>query len=147
MITLNGQAPGICHAPAGLKVKIKFITKSIGGGYTIGIYSHNKKISEWGDLDGEVGSRRGWWIGAGDLAHCLEDTSGDFVVDKPLKHLGTDLTGKKCRILAQFDNGSVFVEFDEDIAGCSADGLGKAGHCVAVSPGILAQKRRKKHAK
>ena len=26
-----------------------------------------------------------------------------------------------------------FIELEEDVAGCSADGLGKTGHCVVVS--------------
>jgi len=57
-----------------------------------------------------------------------------------------ELGGKPCRMLAGLDDGTVFVEFNEDVNGCSADGLGKAGHCVAVKTKILTKKKRVKHA-
>jgi len=69
-----------------------------------------------------------------------------FEIGGKLKHRGVDLEGKSCRMLAGLDDGTVFVEFKEDVNGCSADGLGKSGHCVAVKTGILIKKKREKHA-
>jgi len=146
-ITFTKQARSICHAPNGLSVEIKFITVNSNGKYSVGLYSPHQKVEEWSDLDGEVGSRRGWWIDAISLEKCIENLGGEFVIDKPLEHRGINLKGKLCRMLAHPDNGTIFVEFNEDISGCSADGLGKAGHCVAVKSNILTKKKRKKSTK
>jgi hypothetical protein len=49
-------------------------------------------------------------------------------------------------MLAGLEDGTVFVEFEEDVNGCSADGLGRAGYCVAVNTKVLTKKKRVKHA-
>jgi hypothetical protein len=44
-----------------------------------------------------------------------------------------NLKGKVGNIISQLPGSQMlFVEFDEDLGGCSADGLGKAGHCVMI---------------
>ena len=99
-------------------------------------------------MDGEVNEYRGWWIPADRLSYCIEENSGQFEIGSDIDHKGVQLKGKPCKILASMGDGSVFVEFEEDVNGCSADGLGKAGRCVAVNPGILIPKtKREKHAK
>ena len=79
-----------------------------------------------------------------------------FTIDSQLKELyvsgkfvykGKDLRGKKCKPLAVVGNSDYIVEFAEDIGGCSGDGLGKLGHCVAVDKKLLKSKKRKTKAK
>jgi len=140
-ITFNQQARGILYAPAGLTVKILFIN-----GSSVGLYSPHA-LDEWGDLDGEVDSQHGWWIDTNHLEQCVEGYyEGTYEISGKLEHRGVELGGKPCRMLAGLDDGTVFVEFNEDVNGCSADGLGKAGHCVAVKTKILTKKKRVKHA-
>lgn len=142
MIKLNENAPAICRAPKGQEVYIHIIKNNL-----VGLYSPEKRMSHWGDLDGEVGDGKGWWIERDNLARCIDSGDVEHLISKEFTHRGTDLKDKPCKILAGLDDGLVFVEFEEHVSGCSADGLGKAGHCVAVPRGILIIKRRVKHAK
>ena len=105
---------------------------------TVGVYS-NSPISNWHDLDGEVPSRRGWWLTVGELAMYIDFISEKVqVVAKDFEFNGISLKDKECRVLASIERtGLVFVEFDEDIGGCSADGLGKRGHCAAIPQKFL----------
>jgi hypothetical protein len=103
-------------------------------------------VDQWGDLDGEVENRKGWWINKDNLAKCVSGWGGTYEVSVKLEHRGVNLKGKSCRMLAGLDDGTVFVEFEEDVNGCSADGLGKTGHCVAVNTKLLTKKKREKHA-
>jgi hypothetical protein len=67
-------------------------------------------------------------------------------VTAKLENRGVNLEGKPCHMLAGLEDGTVFVEFEEDVNGCSADGLGRAGYCVAVNTKVLTKKKRVKHA-
>lgn len=135
--------PGVWE---GLSVEIMRIR---GGSPTlVGLHSPDERIDGWGDLDGHTGNRRGWWVSANELSGCIIEGNDDFEVSKDIEHRGVKLKGKTCRRLATMSDGSIFVEFDEDVNGCSADGLGKTGHCVALSPSALKVKKKKvKHSK
>lgn len=105
-------------------------------------------IDTWSDLDGAVERYKGWWVRTCDLGECIEETDcSGFEVAVEFEHCGIKLKGKHCHILGTLDNGTVFVEFDEDVNGCSADGLGKSGHCVALKAKLLASRKRSKSAK
>lgn len=146
-VTFNDNARGICHGPSGLKVTIRKI-QDLGNTYkTIGLHSPNQRVEDWHDLDGEVGHCRGWWIRANDLEKCIQESNDEYIIDKLIEHRGIQLKDKRCLVLGHLDNGLVFVEFKENVNGCSADGLGKAGHCVAVKSDILTKKKREKHVK
>lgn len=138
IITFNaaGQEAGI--APRGSKAQLYMWYDE--DQTVIGLCATNpSQISGWGDLDGEVGEYQGWWIGLVDLHNCIElkDTAKKYIC-KPIEFSGIDLKGKECVILTSIDkSGLVFVEFSENIGGCSADGLGKRGHCIAVPYGVL----------
>jgi hypothetical protein len=140
-VTFNGKAAGICYGPAGVKVKILYIRDG-----SIGLYSPDRRIDNWSDLDGEVESRRGWWIPPTELENCISSFDGHYEVTAKLENRGVNLEGKPCRMLAGLEDGTVFVEFEEDVNGCSADGLGRAGYCVAVNTKVLTKKKRVKHA-
>jgi len=141
-LTLNKDASAICHAPNGLKVQIMYIRDG-----SVGLYSTDQRVDHWSNLDGEVDDYRGWWIGAQDLGRCIKAEFGnEFEIVGSLKHRGVELKGMPCRTLAGLEDGTIFVEFEEDVNGCSADGLGKSGHCVAVNNKVLTKKKREKHA-
>lgn len=141
-IRLNENAPAICRAPVGHMVLVHIIKANL-----VGLYSPGKKLSHWGDLDGEVADGKGWWIEIDNLSRCIDSSAVEYVIGNEFKHRGVDLKDKPCKILAGLEEGMVFVELEEHVSGCSADGLGKAGHCVAVPRGILTAKKRVKHAK
>lgn len=69
---------------------------------------------------------------------CVSD---DFVFK------GRNLKGLGCRFLATLQNGDYFVEFDEDIGGCSCDSLGRMGHCIVVGHDFLTGEEKKKNRK
>jgi hypothetical protein len=57
------------------------------------------------------------------------------------------LKGMKCRIVTSLSNGDHIVELEENVGGLSADGLGKQGHCVVISPSHLKTVKEKKSKK
>ena len=145
-VTFNSKAKSTCHGPEGLKVVIHRI-RGGGSSVVIGLYSPDQRIEAWADLDGDVPHHKGWWISADVLLQSIVCHNTNYERARPFKYHGTDLKGKPCRMLASLDNGTVFVEFEEDVNGCSADGLGKSGRCVAVDNNVLAIRKREKHAK
>ena len=49
-----------------------------------------------------------------------------------------NLKGMRCKVIHHNrSHGQSFVEFDEDVGGGSADGLGKTGFCVALPSELL----------
>jgi len=145
-ITFNKHAQGICYGPNGLKILIHKI-RTDGSGL-VGLYSPEQRIDSWSSLDGDVGDHRGYWLSVRDLEACIQEDDSMYEITKPIEHRGVQLKGLTCKQLGGLDDGSIFVEFDDDVNGCSADGLGKAGHCVAVSSDSLKiRKKKEKHAK
>lgn len=141
----NKAIPGVWD---GLSVEILIVRS--GSSPTIGLHSPDQRIDGWGDLEGNVGSRRGWWVAASELESCIREAAHEYEVNKDFEHRGVQLKGKKCKQLASMQDGTIFVEFEEDVNGCSADGLGRAGHCVALDHKILKvckQKKKEKHSK
>ena len=147
-ITFNDDAQGICYGPRGLTVEIKYIQQASSNtrSSSVGLYSPHQRIDGWSDLDGDVGHHRGWWINSDALAKCIQESDAKYTVSKAVEHHGVQLKDKSCLMLAHLDDGLIFVEFEEDVNGCSADGLGKAGHCVALKSNVLTKKKRVKHA-
>jgi len=120
-------------APEGLKPVIYRIAKE-GHTAVIGLYHPHGKVRDysWGDLDGEVEAHCGYWITLEGFLECFElpDCRAEVVADVIFK--GRNLKGMKGKVVASGE--LMFVELEEDIGGCSADGLGKSGHCVALNP-------------
>lgn len=134
-LTLNHNAPSICYAPNGLQVVIKKIRSD----ESIGLYSPNRRIDEWHDLEGRVGNCRGYWVQLPQLTRCVSLGDTKYVVINDLVSRGVELKGLRCQILTMLESGSLFVEFDEHVNGCSADGHGKSGHCVSLEQKDLKQ--------
>jgi hypothetical protein len=104
-------------------------------------------VDGWSDLDGEVGHHRGWWVRKSHLEKCLNDNTAVFKVVKEMASRGVPLKDLTGSIVAGLENGDVFLEFEDHVNGCSADGHGKAGHCVAIATKYLSRVVDKKKAK
>lgn len=85
-------------------------------------------------------------IYVGDFMVCFKmyDVPNDLRVSKKFVFKGKNLEGMRCKRLATLEGGEYFVELEEDVGGCSCDGLGKAGHCVVVSNKMLASQKEKR---
>lgn len=70
-----------------------------------------------------------------------------MVISKDMNFKGRNLKGMKCQFLIEVDSDTAFVELEEDVGGCSADGFGKTGHCVVVNKGILEFDRKEPKSK
>jgi len=118
--------------------------------YSLGMYCDDTSRDYWGNLNGYCENYHGNWVRAGDvfsgrLYKRIKKAAGSS--DDKVRFIKTDLIykrksliGKKCRIIRpfkRFGSSSYFVEFDEEIGGCSCDGLGKAGHCLPVHAKFL----------
>ena len=128
----NAEVRGICSCDEIVEVKaIKTEDRSY-----IGLYSENKHRS-WGSLDGAVNSYHGVWQDAEGLFNFFDLIYRDKIVTTDYYFKKRSLKGMKCKVLYQnHRQGQCFVEFNENIGGGSADGLGKSGHCV-VLPSVL----------
>jgi len=142
MVTLNDKAASHINGPAGLRVQLYSIDSD---GNQIGLYSPDKRIDSWGDLHGHVSSFRGWYVSVTELAMIIEQDDAPYEIAKAITYRGKELKGMTCRLVAALDKHLMFVELEEHVDGCSADGLGKTGHCVAVPSNSV--KRIKKSEK
>jgi hypothetical protein len=112
---------------------------------TIALYSPDMRIDGWHDLEGEVGNNRGWYVTSAEFRRIVDPKEGQlYEISKTVTHKGRDLKGIRGRLLVTFQNGLVFLELEENINGCSGDGLGKSGHCVALHPDFLKKVKEKR---
>jgi hypothetical protein len=113
-----------------------------GKGNTISHYGIVSEMAfmDWGDLNGICPPGHGIWLSAtffiknfaySEFGKKLK-IGGEFIFKR------RNLEGKNCMLISKLPNSKVaFVEFDENIDGCGADGLGKAGRCALVPYKIL----------
>lgn len=147
-ITLNSRAHKAGVAPAGSIVEL--YCWHWDDPQLIGLRAVKPEYHEnWGDLDEDLPTGTGWWIHPHDLSNMADiiDTSVKYV-SVPLKFKGRELKGMECKILSYIEKTPlVFAEFNIDIGGCSADGLGKRGHCIAIKKSILRDAKSKSKSK
>jgi len=114
--------------------------KSPGGKLShFGIIS-NAPLMDWQDLSGYCDDGYGLWIDRGFMYKNFDfyEFGKKMIIKDKFVFKRRDLTGKKCHILGRLPRSKItFVEFDENVDGCSADGLGRAGHCVLVPHKLL----------
>ena len=149
-IKLNAFAEDEGIAPEGTTPIVYKIQRVFNGEYDddqIALYNQDYKIDGWHDLDGQVDSGRGRWFGATELGQYIDVPDGQVVINKDINFKGRNLKGMKCQFLIEVGADTAFVELEEDVGGCSADGFGKAGHCVVVNRGILKLNRKESKAK
>lgn len=83
-------------------------------------------------------TRQGLWQDSRFLLNFFEPVQQDKVVVKDFNFKKRNLKGMRCKVLHHNrSHGQSFVEFDEDVGGGSADGLGKTGFCVALPSELL----------
>lgn len=120
--------------PAGTYVIVNVIKAPSGRIDSIGIASKTAQ-SNWGSLNGEVPDYCGVWVHPDFLdRHFVLDRSGDkMIIRGEFIFKRKDLKGKPCKIVGTLpDSKIILVELQENVDGCSADGLGKAGHCILI---------------
>ena len=128
----SAQSRGVCKCDEIVEVR----TFRIGDRVHIGLYSH-QPIKGWGDLDGMVPPRQGLWQESRYLLNFFDLIQQDKVVVKDFNFKKKNLRGMRCKVVYDNYRGQSFVEFDEDIGGGSADGLGKSGYCVGLPSELL----------
>jgi len=96
---------------------------------------------DWGDLDGRCPPYQGRWFTIPEVLRFFNVPGKEkYVVATDLEVRGKNLKGMPCRILCYSGNTSMFIEFEENIGGCGADGLGRKGHCLLVDGAVLGVK-------
>ena len=91
---------------------------------------------EWHDDSGRYEERSCFYVNLSQLANCFGIPENDATVSGNVVHRGRNLKGMKGKVIAgnRYKRDMYyFIELEEDVGGCSAYGLGKAGHCVAVN--------------
>lgn len=123
---------------------------------SLGMYCDDHSMGAWGDLKGMCGDNHGFWISPGAVltgikiirTHAVQGDTPINSSNGKVRYIKSELIfkrksliGKKCTIIRPFkrfsDSSSYFVEFEENIGGCSCDGLGKSGHCLPVNAKFL----------
>jgi hypothetical protein len=125
----SAQEVGI--APAGVTASVYKIMQG-GNNPFIGLYTGGKPVYDydWHDFEGEVEECSGHWVELNNLLKYFDIQSQNARITKDIYIRNRNLKGMVGKIVAIGE--LAFVELNEDVGGCSADGLGKAGHCVAV---------------
>lgn len=123
-------------APAGLMPHIEKIVQQHPEPQVL-LYTGGAAVKdfEWHDDSGNYEQRSCFYVSLSHLETCFAIPENDAVISGNVVHRDRSLKGMKGKIIAgnrYKKNMYYFVELEEDVGGCSADGLGKAGHCVAV---------------
>jgi hypothetical protein len=129
----NAQENGICKCGDIVEVR-SFL---IGERTIIGLYSPHR-IKGWSDLDGAVPPGRGLWQDSRFLLNVFDLMDQKRIVATDFNFKKRNLRGMKCRVVhCDYNRKQSFVEFEEDVGGGCADGLGKMGHCVVLPSELL----------
>jgi hypothetical protein len=114
------------------------------GELLVGLYSE-RRLGGWGDLDGAVPSKQGFWATRDVILDNFELISNDYIITGNESFKGKNLKNMRCKILhVDRRSGATFVELDKNVGGGSADGSGRRGHCVVVSQKSLVKKKQSK---
>ena len=137
---VNAAENGICNP------NMTFTVRAIkdDGELVVGLYSP-LRLSRWGDLDGRVPRRQGFWASRDCILDNFDLIRNDHVIAGEESFKGTSLNGERCKVL-HIDNRSsmAFVELDKNVGGGSADGIGRHGHCVVVNSKSLTKCKQEK---
>jgi hypothetical protein len=139
------------HGNEGDIVRVKVIKErnDSDNRFLIGLVSEIPN-GNWSNLDGAVAPGHGYYFRRRELfSYFVPIIMERMMINDSYTFRKLELQGMECNMLAFLPDGkSVFVEFDKDVGGCASDGLGKAGHCLAVPKEILKKvKKVKKNEK
>lgn len=122
-------------------VKIVVIKDGDGDVPLIGIVPvSGERLEGWHDLDDNIRDRNGYYIEKHHLTRNfrLEVHRHKMIVGDSFAFKQRELKDMECKVLSPMPgNKESVVEFKEDIGGCGADGLGKAGYCLVIPNKIL----------
>lgn len=138
-VTENGYENGLGRV--GNIVTIHCIREEDDGRFLIGLYS-KVPISNWNNLENSVEEGQGYWVRSNDINSMLTQIGSCVVViAKDFKFKKHNLKGMQAKLLCRTSfKTSCFIELEEDVGGGSADGTGKAGHCVVVPSEVLSNR-------
>lgn len=136
------------HAEMGELVTVNTIKSRDGSSmsFFVGVVAERPN-SNWSNLDGRVAPGHGYYFRRRDLfRYFVPITMERMIIKDSFKFRKLELEGLECDILAFLPDGkSVFIQFDKNVGGCGCDGLGKAGHCLAVPRNILKKVEKSKN--
>jgi hypothetical protein len=93
----------------------------------------NRRHEGWHNLDGNCPNGCGYWVSFSKAVMGTDKTDEVVEITGDVTFKGRKLKGRRARKLTTLSHAPmVFVEFDENIGGSSADGMGKRGHCALV---------------
>lgn len=102
----------------------------------------------WGDGEGATEPGYGLLIVADNYTAYFTDKSHSRLqINEDVEFRGRNLKGMVGHPLTKFGRKEMFLELDEDVGGCSCDGIGKRGHCVLVPRGALVRPTKEKSSK
>ena len=102
----------------------------------------------WHDLDGFIIRNMGYFVETRHIVKNFSQRAEQMVVGQNFSFKKKNLKDMKCRVVSPMPgNSESVVEFEEDIGGCGADGLGRGGHCLVIPNNILRAEEKKVKAK
>lgn len=134
---MEAHENGLC--PNKTTVTVVLIRNDSSGIPVIGIRSP-KRLEGWHDLDGNVEPHKGLWLTRDTLMDNFSIVHTSMEVSSDFEFKNRNLKGKRCRVLSHDKRlNHYMVEFDENIGGTGADGMGKSKHCALIPGHILKQ--------
>lgn len=117
-------------------------TESLGR-VSIGLES-DRRIESFHDLNGMTKEYYGYFFNFSDfLKGHFVVVPEEMLVAKSWIFKKKELKGHQCKFLGSVTDKFAYVEFKDNVGGGSADGLGKAGHCVVIPKDVLAEVKDK----
>lgn len=116
----------------------------------VGLRAYDPEYIEgWNDLDEEVEEEQGYWLEMDilvDVTDIAKRANPRYIIRHDINFKGLSLKGRECKLLARIQNTELsFIDLGEDVGGCSADGLGPRGHCIAIPHKSLEHVNEKKN--
>lgn len=97
-----------------------------------------RRYSGWHNLDDSLEKPIGYYIELRHLTRNFISIPNKAIVNKEFSFRRRNLKNMECKVISPMPgNKESLVEFKEDVGGCGADGLGKAGRCLVIPNDIL----------
>jgi len=120
--------------PAGVYTIVAISKNRSGSIEDVGIRSE-QPLPYWGNLSGKVPDKHGLWVTIDFIYEYFTPVNSAYkaAIKDTFMFKKKDLKGKPCKVVGNLSNSKIaFIELQENVDGCSADGLGKAGHCILI---------------